>query len=428
MSETIAIIATCDTKGEEALYLKRRIESYDMSGLVVDSGILGEPVFVEPDVTRDEVLEYSGLTLQELIDAGSRGAAVEKMRDCIHACIKRLHKKNEIQGLIAIGGAEGSVIARAAMDALPLGVPKIAVSTIASGRHLFSDLIGYNDATVMHSVIDILGINSISRRVFNNAVGAIVGMVKVEPDVSDKGRKRIGISMLGTTTKPIMSVIKPELEKRGYEVLTFHANGTGGDCMDTLASEGFFAGVLDFSTNELVANNFGGLHVAKPARMEAAIESRVPTVVAPGAANIIVLSSEEALQPKYDNRQKYFHNPNITLINTTPQELKTIAATFAEKLNKAKGKIKFLYPARGFCSQDKEGLSLYNPDGNPAFLDELKKNIRPDIPIIEIDTHINDDEFATVAFEQLMEVMGERVKARVVELPLVDPAGKKLRA
>jgi uncharacterized protein (UPF0261 family) len=406
MSDTIAIIATCDTKGEEALYLKQRIESYKVKGLVIDSGILGEPVFVEPDITRDEVVAHSGLTIKELIDTGSRGAAVEKMRDCIHAYLKMLYKEHKIQGLIGIGGAEGSVIARAAMDALPLGVPKIAVSTIASGKHLFSDLIGYNDATVMHSVIDILGINSISRRVFNNAVGAIVGMVNVKPDVSGKDRKSIGISMLGTTTKPIMSVIKPELEKRGYEVLTFHANGIGGDCMDTLAAEGFFAGVLDFSTNELVANNFGGLHVAKPGRMEAAIEAEVPTVVAPGAANIIVLSAEEALQSKYDNRQKYLHNPNITLINTTAEELKIIAATFADKLNRAKGKVKFLFPAQGFCSQDKEGLSLYNPDGNPVFLDVLKKSLRPDIPIIEIDAHINDDEFATVAFKQLMDVMG----------------------
>jgi uncharacterized protein (UPF0261 family) len=406
MSEAIAIIATCDTKGEEALYLKQRIESYNMIGLVVDSGILGEPVFVEPDVTRDELAEYSGFTIKELVEAGSRGAAVEKMRDCIHAYVKKLYEAGKIQGLIAIGGAEGSVIARAAMDALPLGVPKIAVSTIASGKHLFSDLIGYNDATVMHSVIDILGINSISRTVFNNAVGAIVGMAKVKPEASDQKIKSIGISMLGTTTKPIMSVIKPELEKRGYEVLTFHANGTGGDCMDTLAGEGFFAGVLDYSTNELVANNFGGLHVAKPGRMEAALEMGVPTVVAPGAANILVLSCQEALLSKYDGRQKYYHNPNITLTNTTAEELKIIAATFAEKLNKAKGKVKFLYPARGFCSQDKEGLSLWNPDGNPVFLAELKKNLRQDIPIIEVDAHINDDEFAMVAFEQLLKVMG----------------------
>jgi len=177
--------------------------------------------------------------------------------------------------------------------------------------------------------------------------------------------------------------------------------------MDTLAGEGYFAGVLDFSTNELAANNFGGLHVAKAGRMEAALEKGIPTVVAPGAANIIVLSREEALLSKYDNRQKYYHNPNITLINTTKEELKIIAATFAEKLNKSRDKIRFLYPAQGFCSQDKEGLALWNPEGNPIFLEELKRNLRQDIPIIEVDAHINDDEFANVAFEQLLEVMGE---------------------
>ena len=162
-----------------------------------------------------------------------------------------------------------------------------------------------------------------------------------------------------------------------------------------------------FSTNELVANNFGGLHVAKPGRMEAALELGVPTVVAPGAANIIVLSREKALLAKYDDRQKYCHNPNITLINTTKEELKIIAATFANKLNKSKGNVKFLYPAQGFCSQDKEGLALWNPEGNPVFLAELRQNLRQDIPIIEVDSHINDDEFAKVAFEQLLEVMGE---------------------
>ena len=407
MSKTIAVIATCDTKGEEALYLKQRIESYNVSGLVIDTGILGEPVFPGSDVTRVQVVEYSGATIKELVNAGSRGAAVAKMRDYVQAYVKKLYDEGKIQGLIAIGGAEGSVIARAAMDALPLGVPKIAVSTIASGKHLFSDLIGYNDATVMHSVIDILGLNSISRRVFNNAVGAIVGMVNVKPEIFDSKIKSIAISMLGTTTKPIMSVIKPALEKRGFEVLTFHANGTGGDCMDTLVDDGYFVGVLDFSTNELVANNFGGLHVAKPGRMEAAFEKGVPTVVAPGAANIIVLTREEALQSKYDDRQKYYHNPNITLIDTTGEELKIIAATFAEKLNKSKGKVKFLYPTHGFCSQDKEGLSLWNPEGNPIFLQELKKSLRPDIPILEVDAHINDDKFAKIAFEQLLEVMGE---------------------
>jgi uncharacterized protein (UPF0261 family) len=406
MPDAIAIIATCDTKGEEALYLKQRIESHGLRGIVVDCGIRGEPVHVEPDVSRHRIAEYSGKTIAQMIAAGSRGAAVEMMRDCAHAYVEKMHREGTIQGLIAMGGAEGSVIARAAMDALPLGVPKLTISTIASGRHCFQDLIGYNDATVMHSVIDILGLNSISRQVFNNAVGAIVGMVRVKPETLDPSVKRIAISMLGTTTKPIMTVIKPRLEKLGYEVLTFHANGTGGDCMDSLAREGYFAGVLDFSTNELVGNNFGGLHRSKAERMDAALQTGVPTIVAPGAVSIIVLSREEALEQRYDGRSKYYHNPNITLVRTGRDEMRVVAKTFAEKLNNSKGNARFLYPALGFCSQDKEGLSMWDPEGNRAFLDELKRLVRADIPVVEINAHINDDEFATAAFEHLLSVMG----------------------
>jgi uncharacterized protein (UPF0261 family) len=410
MSETIAIIATCDTKGEEARYLKQRIESYGLKGLVVDSGIRGEPVHIVPDVSRHQVAGHSGRTIAEMVAAGSRGAAVEIMRDCVHAYVGKLYAEGAIQGLISAGGAEGSVIARAAMDALPLGVPKLTVSTIASGKHFFQDLIGTNDATVMHSVIDILGLNSISRRVFNNAVGAIVGMVRVKAEPVDATVKRIAISMLGTTTPPILNVIKPRLEQLGYEVLTFHANGTGGDCMDSLAREGYFEAVIDYSTNELVGNHFGGLHQAKAERMDAALESGLPAVIVPGAVSIIVLSREEALDPRYDGRSRYYHNPNITLVRTGREEMRTVARTFAEKLNRSAGNARFLYPARGFCSQDKEGFSMWDPQGNQAFLDELKKHLRADIPLIEVDAHINDEVFAALTCDHLLDLIQKKTR------------------
>lgn len=406
MKLKIAIIATCDTKGEEALYLKERILSYGMDAVVVDTGILGEPIKVVPDFSKHEVAAAVDMTIDQVKAPGSRGAAVEKMSLGVHALVKKLHSEGELQGLIAIGGAEGSIIARAAMDALPVGVPKIAVSSIASGDHKFKDIIGYNDAVVMHSVIDILGLNSISRQIFDTAVGAIVGMVRV-PRTSIYGEaKRIGISMLGTTTKPILNVIKPKLEELGYEVFTFHANGVGGACMEDLAREGYFTGIIDFSTNELVANLFGGLHVSRPERMEVLMESGLPVIVAPGALNLIVLSKEDAQAPKYDGRNKYYHNPRITLARASRDEMILIGRALAEKMNKAKGRVKFLYPSKGFSSQDKEGLSLYDPEGNALFLAELKKHLREDIPVIEISAHINDDEFATEVFEQLLEILG----------------------
>ena len=404
MKETIAIVATCDTKGEETAFLKDRVEAYGARALVIDTGVLGEPVKVKPDISKHEVAEAAGFTIEELIALGTRGDAVERMRTGLNRLVAKLHQEGRIHGLIAIGGAEGALLGRSAMDALPFGVPKLTVSTIASGRHMFSDIIGYNDAMAMHSVIDILGINSISRTVFSNAVAAVVGMVraKKEPGVQ---RPRIGISMLGTTTAPILRVIKPKLESQGYEVLTFHANGVGGACMDDLVRQNYFTGILDFSPNELVANLYGGLHQCKPDRMEAAMELGMPVIVAPGSSSIIVLSREEALDKKYEGRNRYYHNPEITLVRCSGEEMKQIGRVFAEKMNLAKGPVKFLYPARGFSSQDKEGLTMYDPPGNKIFLAELKKVLREDIPILEIDAHINDDVFATAAFEQLLEVM-----------------------
>jgi len=404
MKETIAIVATCDTKGEEAAFLKDGVEAYGARALVIDTGVIGEPVKVKPDISKHEVAEAAGFTIEELIALGTRGDAVERMRTGLNRLVARLHQEGRIHGLIAIGGAEGALLGRSAMDALPFGVPKLTVSTIASGRHMFSDIIGYNDAMAMHSVIDILGINSISRTVFSNAVAAVVGMVRAKREAGVQ-RPRIGISMLGTTTAPILRVIKPKLESQGYEVLTFHANGVGGACMDDLVRQNYFTGILDFSPNELVANLYGGLHQCKPDRMEPAMEQGMPVIVAPGSSSIIVLSREEALLGKYEDRRKYYHNPEITLVRCSREEMRQIGRAFAEKMNLAKGPVKFLYPVRGFSSQDKEGLTMYDPPGNKIFLAELKKVLREDIPILEIDAHINDDVFATAAFEQLLEVM-----------------------
>jgi uncharacterized protein (UPF0261 family) len=404
MKETIAIVATCDTKGEEAAFLKDRVVSHDARPLVIDTGILGEPVKVTPDISRHEVAAEAGYTIEQLIAFGTRGDAVERMREGLNRLVARLHQEGRIQGLIAIGGAEGALLGRSAMDALPFGVPKLTVSTIASGRHLFSDIIGYNDAMAMHSVIDILGINSISRTVFSNAVAAVVGMARVKREPGED-RPRIGISMVGTTTPPILRVIKPGLESQGYEVLTFHANGVGGACMDDLVRQNYFAGILDFSPNELVANLYGGLHQCKHDRMEAAMELGLPVIVSPGASSIIVLSREEALDDRYEDRRRYYHNPEITLVRCSREEMRRIGRNFAEKMNLAKGPVKFLYPARGFSSQDKEGLTMFDPPGNEIFLEELRKVLRKDIPILEIDAHINDDVFAAAALEQLLEVI-----------------------
>ncbi len=407
MQPTIAVLATCDTKGEEAFYLKERIRSYGCRCLVIDTGILGDPIKVKPDITKHEVASAASYTIEGLIARGSRGAAVEGIREGVEIVVRRLHEHNKIQGLLAIGGAEGSVIAGAAMDALPLGIPKLTVSPIASGNHKFKEIIHYNDAMVMHSIIDILGINSISKEVFNNAVSAVVGMVKDRYKRKEKAerkkQKRVAISMLGTVTAPIMNYVKPKLTENGYEVITFHANGTGGDCMDNLVREGFFDGVIDYATNELVGINFGGFHVSTKERMEAALEQGIPTIITPGVASILVTTREDEALEKFSNRAKYLHNPEITLFRLNEEEIRIVARTFSQKLNDFyTGNAKFLYPTKGFSSQDKEGKPLYDPEGNKAFLAELKENLQVPIEIIEINAHINDEEFANRVVEEFI--------------------------
>lgn len=402
--EVIAVVATCDTKGEIAAYILRGIREYGVDALLIDTGILGDPMGVTPDVSRHEVAGEADFTIQGLIAKGSRGAAVEGMCEGLSRIVRRLHDEGRIQGLIAIGGAEGALLGRSAMDALPLGVPKLTVSTIASGRHFFSDIIRSNDAMVMHSVIDILGVDSISRMVFDNAVGAMTGMVRAKHHPSEI-LPRVGITMLGTTTPPIINVIKPGLEERGFEALTFHANGVGGQAMDDLVSQGFFSGIIDFSPNEIVASLFGGLHAPRPYRMVPCLESGLPLLVAPGSSSIIVLSREEALAEKFARRPRYFHNAEITLVRMTRDEMATFGVALTRLMNRAKGPARFLYPARGFSSRDKEGLELYDPEGNLVFLEALKGELSPKIPVVEIDAHINDDPFAEATLTHFLEMI-----------------------
>lgn len=405
MTETVAVVTTCDTKGAEALYIKELIEAYTAGCLVIDCGILSGPVDVVPDISQHEVAAAVDTTVKEVIALGSRGAAVDKMRHGAAVIIERLYQEKKIHALLVIGGAEGSSIARTAMDALPMGVPKLTVSTIASGRHYFSDIIGYNDAMVMHSVVDILGINSISKQVFDHAVGAVIGMLRCVRKEHALDSDRIAISMLGTTTPPVMNVIKPRLEDLGYEVLTFHANGVGGACMDKLIREGFFKAVIDFTPNELAGHLYGGLHNPGMERMEAAIDMKLPMVVAPGALNLIALNKHEAEMNQYDDRSKYYHNPEITLIRLKKNEMVRLAQVLAEKLNRSQSPARFVYPAQGFSQQGMDGRPMHDADANHAFLETIKGCMRKDIPIIELDAHINSDAFANAVTDELLRIL-----------------------
>jgi uncharacterized protein (UPF0261 family) len=406
----IAVIGTADTKGEELDFIKDLVQSYGITPMVIDVGILGEPIKVVPDVSRHDVAAAGGHTIASLIARGSRGAAVDGMREGLSRVVRRLYENGEIDGMLAIGGAEGSILAAAAMAVLPLGVPKLTVSPIASGQHKFKEIIGHNDALVMHSVIDILGLNDISMTVFENAVAALAGMVRAKHHKPDPNEKRVAISMLGTVTKPIMNVIKPRLEEKGYKIYTFHANGVGGDCMDNLINQGYFCGVIDYALNELVGMNLGGFHVSSRQRMEAALKKGIPTVVVPGVTNILVTSTAHSQERCFDGRMKYYHNPEIVLIGLTEAEMDIISDTLVEKLNGAadKAKVKVMVPLMGLCSQDKEGLALHNPSGNKVLFNKMRRDLKY-LDVTEMDTHINENSFAEAvceAFFQLMKLNG----------------------
>jgi len=405
----VAIMATCDTKGIEASYLKARLIEQDVDVLVVDTGILRDPVEIVPDISKHEVAAKGGHTIEEAIATGSRGDAVEMMQDGLNKIIPELYYNGRIDGLIALGGAEGSVLAATAMEALPLGVPKLVVSAIASGRHKFNEIVHNNDAMVLHSIIDIVGINSISRTIFDNAVCAVAGMVKcrVKNKIEEENKKRIGVTILGTVTPPVQNFLMPAFEKEGYEVISFHANGVGGDCMDKLIDEGYFDASIEYCISELVALHLGGFHVSSENRLDASMKAGIPTIVTPGCADLVALGRMETLTEDQKNRKLYKHNPEIMLIRVNNEEMRQIATTVAEKMNKCvdPSKVKLLVPTRGYCTQDIEGKPLYDHESDMVFLETMKEKLIKDIEIIVVDAHINDKEFSDVTIETMLSML-----------------------
>ncbi len=402
----VAVLTTCDTKGKEAEYLREGILRQDVDALVIDTGILGDPTNT-PDVSKHEVAANGGHTIAEVIATGSRGAAVEMMQEGVYNTVLSLYTAGKIDGLVALGGAEGSVLAAVAMEALPLGVPKLLVSPIASGTHRFNEIVRNNDAMVMHSIIDIVGINSISRVVFDNAVAAVSGMVKdrAAHKAVESGQKRIGVTILGTVTPPVKDFVMPALEARGYEVLTFHANGVGGDCMDKLIEGNYLDASIEYCVNEIVGIHYGGFHVSSRNRLDAAMKKNLPTVITPGCANLIALGRMETLTEEQRTRAMYKHNPEIILVRTNQEEMRTVAGTIAEKMNMSSGNVRLLFPARGFSSQDMEGKPLWDEKCDRVFLDVMREKLRKDIEIVEVDAHINDQMFADAVVNNLLSML-----------------------
>lgn len=401
MKKTVAIVGALDSKGEEFAYLKSEIEKRGCGTLVIDTGVLGEASFA-PDISRDVVARYGGTELQDLIARRDRGNAVAVMTKGVAKLVLELFEAGKFEGIISMGGGAGTVIGTSAMRVLPTGFPKLMVSTIASGD--ISAYVGTTDITIMPSVVDVAGMNRISRRIYSNAAGAICGMVSGELNAGED-KLLIAASMFGNTTTAVNHA-REIVEAEGYEVLVFHATGTGGRTMESLVADNFIAGVLDITTTEWADEVCGGVLSAGPQRLAAAAEAGIPQVVVPGCIDMCNFWTPDTVPEKYSDRLFYQWSPNVTLMRTTPEENQHMGKIFAEKLNASPpGRVVVLIPLKGFSQIDIEGGPFYWPEANQAFITALKHDLREDIPVIEVDYDINAPEFSALVAETLLNML-----------------------
>jgi uncharacterized protein (UPF0261 family) len=401
MPKTIAVIGALDTKGQDFAFLKAEIEKCGCKTLVIDFGVLNEPAFA-PDITRRQVAEAADADFDALLERADRGEAMRVMADGVTEVVRRLYAEAKIHGVISMGGGGGTSVAAAAMRGLPVGFPKLMVSTLAAGD--VSGFVGTSDLVMMPSVIDVNGVNRISRAIYGNAAGAICGMVSVEPAQGDD-KPLIAVTMFGNTTRAV-NYAKPILEAAGYEVLVFHATGTGGRTMESLIADGLIAGVLDLTTTEWADELLGGVLSAGSTRLEAAGKAGIPQVVAPGCLDMCNFWARNTVVEKYADRLFYEWNANVTLMRTTPEENARLGEIFAEKLNRATGSTAVYIPVRGWSELDIVGKPFYSPEAIAAFTRTLKAHLRPDIPVIELDTDINDPQFAALTAQTLLTMLG----------------------
>ena len=402
MTKTVCIVGTMDTKGLEFSFIKTQIESTGTSTYVINTGILGEPQLT-PDVSADEVAQAGGSSLQALRDEGDRGNSVAVMAQGAATLVAEKQAAGEIDGIISLGGSAGTTIGTTAMQAVPVGVPKIMVSTLASGDT--SPYVQSKDISMMYSVVDIAGINRLSRQILANAAGAIVGMVNAEVPAATVDKPLIAATMFGVTT-PCVTKAMEILEAAGYEVLVFHATGTGGQAMEDLVKGGFLAGVLDATTTELADELVGGVLSAGPDRLEAAGESGIPQVVAPGALDMVNFGPPDTVPENFSDRLFYQHNPTVTLMRTTAEETAELGRIMARKLSEAQGPTTVIIPTQGVSAIDKTGQPFDSPEARTAWSENLKAHIGENVTVIEMDAHINDDEFATKLVETLLASIG----------------------
>ena len=392
----VVLVATLDTKGPEVAYLRDRLTGLGVPTLVVDSGILGEPVGIVPDVSHAELAERGGTTLARLRASGTRGRAVETMRELVSAFVRERHAVGEIVGGISIGGV-GAVIGAAALQQLPVGVPKIVVGPTASGHHEFGPYVGTKDVMVVHSVVDILGLNPVSETVFDNVAAAMAGMLRSGHPLlpPQPGRRYVATTMLGNTTTAV-GALRARLAELDYETVVFHSNGVGGPAMEELAAAGQFFGVVDYTTNEITDPLTGGIHDGGPHRLCRVGQLGLPQVLLPGCIDFSVFAPA-AIPERLRGRPSYDHNPEYTLVLTSHEEKAQLGRIFAERVNGARGPVHVVMPTGGLSLPATPDGPFWDPEGDALFLEALRSRLDPRTPVTVVDLHINDPALGRLA-------------------------------
>ncbi|MFO0890464.1 MAG: Tm-1-like ATP-binding domain-containing protein [Isosphaeraceae bacterium] len=400
MPGSVYAVATMDTKGHELAYLASRLRAMGVEVRTVDVGTLGPPV-APPDIDRGTVLGAASPAAR-VDPAGSRdrGEAIVVLAEALEHFLVREHRAGDVGGVIGIGGSGGTALITRAMRALPVGLPKLMVSTVASGHT--APYVGCSDITLMYSVVDVAGLNSVSRRIFGNAAAAMAGMVR-QPPIEEADRPALGLTMFGVTT-PCVTAVREALEGHGYDCLVFHATGTGGQAMEKLVAAGFIRGVLDLTTTEVADLLVGGVFPCGSGRFEPILEARIPFVLSLGALDMVNFGAMASVSEPFRTRRLHVHNPQVTLMRTTPEENAACARWIAAKLNRAKAPFVVLIPEGGVSALDAPGFPFHDPDADRALFGELEVALagNPFGRVHRLPCHINDQAFAEAAVREFL--------------------------
>jgi len=393
------ILATLDTKASEAQFLRDRLAQWNVPTTLVDTGCIGQPA-AQADVTREQVFAAAGTSLEAMVKLGDRGEAVKRAATGAAQLVAAAHARGEVSGVLAIGGSAGTTIGTSAMRSLPIGVPKLMVSTLASGQ--VRPYVGDKDILMLNSVVDISGLNRISRRILGEAAAAIAGMIRWPAEDGHDDRPLVCATMFGVTT-PCVERAREVIEAAGYEVLVFHATGGGGQAMESLIAEGLISGVLDMTTTELADELVGGTLSAGPNRLTAAATHGVPQVVSVGATDMVNFGTPDSVPDRFAERTFYQHNPTVTLMRTTADENRQLGSEIARKVSAGK-QSSIMLPLKGVSAIDCKGQPFDDPAARDALFEAIRAGSQ-ETEVIQLDQHINDPEFAEAAAERLLAMM-----------------------